>query len=72
MFFKWKTVFFDRKTLFIGDKQSFSINYTSGLREKLSLWSGKQSFWKNIVFQIEKNIVFQVDKHSLSTKKRVF
>ena len=35
----WKTMFsseklfFDRKTLFIGDKQSLLIYYTSGLRE---------------------------------------
>ena len=28
---KPKTVFFDRKTLFIADKQCFSIYYTSGL-----------------------------------------
>ena len=53
-----KLWFFDRKTLFIGDKQSFLIYYTSGLREKFSLSSEKQSIWKILFFK-SKNIVFQ-------------
>ena len=33
--FSSEKLFFNQKTLFIGDKQSFLIYYTSGLREKL-------------------------------------
>ena len=49
-------MFFDQKTLFIVDKQCFSIYYTSGLQF---------IEWKA---EFLKKHNFQVDKHSLSTK----
>ena len=55
MFFKRKTVFFDRKALFIADKYYFSIFYTSGLPNRKTLFIADEQ-------------CFSLEKHSLSQK----
>ena len=62
MFFKQKTVYFNRKTLFIADKQYFSIYYTSGLPNRKTLFIADKHL-KNTVYR---------KKLSLSSEKQSF